>query len=263
MRSLLLAPALAFACSFALAQSAGVLELAPRPGVKERVLVESPAGAPAAATLVLLMGGNGQLGIYPNGSLQRNTHFLARARSLLTARGHVVMLVDAPSDRRDLGGDFRESAEHASDLGAVIAHARRTFRQPVWLVGHSRGTHSAVNAATHLSGDAAPDGIVLAAPILERSRFGSADAKPLQESGVETLRIPVLVLHHKGDGCQVSPPAKLPELQAKLPAATSRIVTYEGGTSRGAFCEVQAFHGFNGIEPQVVEDLSTFVAQAK
>lgn len=263
MKAYLLASALALAPSFALAQAAGVVELAARPGVKQRVLVETPAGAPAGATLVLLMGGNGQLGIYPNGSLQRDSHFLARVRGLLTARGHAVVLVDVPSDRRDLGGDFRESTDHAADLGAVIAHARKAFGKPVWLVGHSRGTHSAVAAAARLSGDAAPDGIVLAASILESSRFGSAIAKPLQDSGVESLRVPVLVLHHLQDACQVSPAARLPELQAKLPAATSRVITYEGGTSRGAFCEVHAYHSFNGIEQQVIDDLSAYVAGRK
>jgi len=260
MKHWLLTIAIAFASSNAFTQPVGVLDLPARPGVKQRVLVETPAAQQTAATLVLLMGGNGQLGIYPNGSLQRDSHFLARVRGLLTARGHVVVLVDAPSDRRDLSGDFRESTEHAADLAAVIAHARKTFGRAVWLVGHSRGTHSAVTAATRLSGDAAPDGIVLAAPILESSRFGSATAKPLQDSGVESLRIPVLVLHHSQDGCQVSPPAKLPELQARLPTATSRIITYEGGTSRGTFCEVQAFHSFNGIEQRVADDLSVYIS---
>lgn len=259
----LLTAAVAFAPTVAVAQSAEVLELPTRAGVKQRVLVQTPAAQPAAATLILLMGGNGQLGIYPNGSLQRDTHFLARVRHLLMDRGHVVVLVDAPSDRRDLGGDFRESSEHAADLGAVIAHARKAFGKPVWLVGHSRGTHSAVTAATRLSGDPAPDGIVLAAPILQSSRFGSATAKPLQESGVESLRVPVLVLHHTQDACQASPPAKLVELKARLQASTSRIITYDGGMSRGALCEVQAFHSFNGIEQQLVDDLSAYIAASK
>ena len=263
MRPWLLATWLALAPALAVAQSAQVLELTSRPGVRQRILVQTPAAAPTAATLVLLMGGNGQLGIYPNGSLQRDTHFLARVRHLLLDRGHAVVLVDTPSDHRDLGGDFRDSGEHAADLGAVIAHARKAFGRPVWLVGHSRGTHSAVTAATRLSGDAAPDGIVLAAAILEGSRFGSSTARPLQDAGVENLRIPVLVLHHTQDACQASPPAKLPELRARLPAATSRVITYDGGISRGSLCDVQAFHSFNGIEQQVVDDLSAYTAAAK
>jgi pimeloyl-ACP methyl ester carboxylesterase len=263
IRKGLLGFGLALACSASQAQTAAVVELPTRPGVKQRVLVETPAAGPAAATLVLLMGGNGQLGIYPNGSLQRETHFLARIRGLLTARGHAVMLVDAPSDRRDLGGDFRDSAEHAADLAAVIVHARRSTGKPVWLVGHSRGTHSAVTAAIRLSGEAAPDGIVLASSIVEDSRFGSSTARPLQEAGIDKLRMPVLVLHHKQDSCQVSPYASLSELQAKLPAAGSKVITYDGGTSRGALCEVQAFHSFAGIEQQVVDDLSAFVAASR
>nr|WP_231402981.1 alpha/beta fold hydrolase [Caenimonas aquaedulcis] len=210
-----------------------------------------------------MMGGTGQLGIYPNGTLQRDTHLLARIRGLLVARGHAVVLVDAPGDRRDLGGDFRESTEHATDLGAVITDARKAFGKPVWVVGHSRGTHSAVTAATHLTGEASPDGIVLVSSILESSRFGGSTAKPLQESGVGTLRVPVLVLHHKLDSCQVSPAAKLPELQALLPPATSRVITYDGGVSRGALCDVNAFHSFNGIEQQLADDLSAFVVQGK
>lgn len=260
MRHWLLATTLALGSMLASAQSAQVVELPSRPGVKLRMLVETPAGEPRAATLVLLMGGDGQLGIYPNGSLRRDSHFLARVRGQLTAHGHVVVLVDTPSDRRDLGGDFRDSAEHAADLGAVIAHVRKAFGRSVWTVGHSRGTHSAVTAAARLSGDAAPDGIVLTASILDSSQFGPSTAKPLQESGMKALRLPVLVLHHTHDACPVSPPAKLPELQARLPAATSRVIKYEGGTSRGALCDVQAFHSFSGIEQQVVDDLTAFIA---
>jgi hypothetical protein len=263
VKRFLLATALALSSCLALAQTAQVVELASRPGVKERVLVETPAGPPTGPTLVLLMGGNGQLGIYPNGSLRRDTHFLARVRGLLTARGHVTVLVDTPTDRRDLDGDFRDSKEHAADLASIISYARATFGKPVWLVGHSRGTHSAVTAATRLQGDNGPNGIVLAAPMLDSNRFAASTATPLQESGVETLRIPVLVLQHTKDACPVSAAAKLPELQAKLPPATSKVITYDGGISKGALCDVQAFHSFNGIEAQVVEDLLGYVSQGK
>lgn len=134
----------------------------------------------------------------------------------------------------------------------------RTFAPGV--MGQSRGTDSAVTAALRLNGEAAPDGIVLAAAIQDSSRFGPSTSKPLQESALETVRVPVLVLHHTQDGCTVSPAARLPELKAKLPAATNRITTFNGGTSRGALCDVPAFHSFSGIESQVAEDLAAFVA---
>src|SRR5687768_14626854 len=154
MKTSLFAATLALMVSLSTAQTAQVLELSPRAGVKTRTLVEIPASEPQAA-LVLMMGGNGQLGIYPNGSLQGDRHFLARVRSELTARGYVIALADVPSDRRELAGDFRDSAEHAADMGALIAHLRKAHAKPVWVVGHSRGTHSAVTAALRLAGDAA------------------------------------------------------------------------------------------------------------
>jgi len=80
---------------------------------------------------------------------------------------------------------------------------------------------------------------------------------------MDTLRVPVLVLHHQRDACAVAPPAKLPELQSQLPPEASKIMTYDGGTSRGALCDVQAFHSFNGIEQQVVDDLSAYTSQRK
>ncbi|MBK6616035.1 hypothetical protein [Ottowia sp.] len=81
MKSLLLAATLASASCFASAESSEVVDLASRPQVIQRTLVERPAGQPTGATLVLLMGANGQLGIFPNGSLRRDSHFLACAAS--------------------------------------------------------------------------------------------------------------------------------------------------------------------------------------
>src|SRR3569832_1097791 len=117
MKRFVLAIILALASTLAIGDSAGVVDLATRPGVTQWILVMAPEPS-TQATLVLLMGGDGRLGIYPNGSLQRDSHFLARVRGLLVARGHATVLVDAPSDRRDLGGEFRDSSEHATDLGA-------------------------------------------------------------------------------------------------------------------------------------------------
>ena len=132
MKSLLLAATLPSASCFASAASSEVVDLASRPQVIQRTLVERPAGQPTGATLVLLMGANGQLGIFPNGSLRRDSHFLARVRGLFTARGPAVVLVDAPSDRVVLDGDFRETKNHAAEPGAAIDYARQAISRSGW-----------------------------------------------------------------------------------------------------------------------------------
>ncbi|MGZ5787635.1 MAG: alpha/beta hydrolase [Ramlibacter sp.] len=237
-----------------------VVDLPTRPGVTQRILVEQPEQAPAAV-LVLMTGGAGRLGIFDNGSLRNDSNFLVRSRALFVQHGYAVVLPDTPSDRSTppfLGGDFRESAEHAADLAAVIGWARQHFSRPVWIVGTSRGTQSAAHAAASVSGPGAPDGVVLTSTILSSARRNAST--PVQDMGVDKLHIPVLVVHHEQDQCQVCSPALLPQLMDKLKTTTAKLLTYQGGQSSGPPCEPFAYHGYNGIESKVVDDIATWIA---
>lgn len=234
-----------------------VVDLPTRPGVTVRMLVLQPAAPTSVA--VLISGGAGQLGIYGNGSLRNEGNFLVRSRQAFVERGHAVVLLDVPSDRESLRGVFRESAEHAADLGAAVAWARQRFGKPVWVIGTSRGTHSAANAAVALTGVSAPDGIVLSATVLARGRM-SEEPRPVQEMDLASIRQPMLVVHHEQDPCRVCPPNLLPELMKKLRAARSQLITYTGGRSEGPPCEAFSHHGFNGIEERVVGDISAWIA---
>jgi dienelactone hydrolase len=260
LRRLLLAAGLACALA-AHAQSPQVVDLPTRAGVTERVLVVEPPSP--TSVLVLLSGGAGHLDIAGNGFIRRDGNFLVRSRGLFADRGHAVVLVDVPSDRGRppyLAGDFRASQEHADDLGAVIAWARQKYGKRVWVIGTSRGTHSAANAALRLQGARAPDGIVLTSTIHGRSRVGESTAPPLTEVDMTALQLPVLVVHHEQDPCGVCNPALLPELMKRLPAGTPLHV-FSGGQSRGAPCDPFSHHGFNGIEDRVVEDISAWIRQ--
>jgi len=246
-------------CGAMSAQGQQVLDLPTRPGVTVRTLVLEPATP--SSVVVLISGGAGQLDIASNGFIRRDGNFLVRSRGLFADRGHAVLLLDAPSDRSRppyLGGDFRESAEHAADLGAVVAWARARYGKPVWLVGTSRGTHSAATAALQLQPPALPDGIVLTSTIMGRSRFGESTARPLTEVDLTAAKLHVLVVHHEQDPCGVCPPAMLPELMKRMPAGTP-LRTFTGGQSRGGACDPFSHHGFNGIEDSVVEDISTWI----
>ncbi|MDB5882002.1 MAG: hypothetical protein JWP43_1880 [Ramlibacter sp.] len=262
MRPILAFLALLLWCAASFAQQAQIVDLPTRPGITQRMLVIQPEQP--TAVVILLTGGAGRLGIFDNGSMRNEGNFLVRSRSLFVQRGFAVVLVDTPSDHSRppfLDGTFRESEEHARDLGAVVTWSRQRFGKPVWLVGTSRGTQSAAHAATMLKDAAAVDGLILTSTILGSSRFGTSSARPVQEMAVQTLQMPVLVQHHAQDQCQSCSPALLPTLMAKLPAAGSRLITYEGGRSEGPPCEAFAHHGFNGIEDKVVADMAAFIGQ--
>lgn len=235
-----------------------VVDISTRPDVNQRMLVLSPEKPKAAA--ILLAGGHGGLQISTDGSFGWGKgNFLVRSRQLFADQGLLVVVVDAPSDRQHppyLSG-FRGTSEHVSDLKAVIAWLRKQADVPVWLVGTSRGTQSAAYAAICLTGRDGPDGLVLTSTILTDSKEFSVPALQL-----DRLRIPVLVVHHVNDGCNHCRFAAISRLMNKLVNAPKKeLIPVRGGISRGNPCEAYAYHGFNGIESEVVKKIGAWVLE--
>lgn len=233
-----------------------VVDLTTRAGVSQRLLVLTPPKPKAA--VVLFAGGHGGLQISPSGSMQWGAgNFLIRSRQLFADQGLMVVIVDAPSDRQSPPFLLRarQSPEHAADIKAVIAWLRQRADLRVWLIGTSRGTESAAHVATQLSGSDGPDGIVLTATILAERRGRPVPAMPL-----ETLRLPVLVVHHEDDACPPCNISDMPALTAKLRnTARTEVLTLRGGESHGDPCQGQSHHGFKGIEAEVVERIATWI----
>lgn len=236
------------------AQVASVVDIPTRPGVTLRYLWQAPAQPKAA--VILLVGGNGGVRLGADGSLGgMGGNFLSRSRSLFVQQGFAVALMDAPSDRQVspfLSG-FRQTPEHVTDLKALIADVRMRSQRPVALVGTSRGTQSAAAVAIALAESGGPDALVLTSTILT-----DPQSKAVPKMALDTLRIPVLVMHHQQDGCKHCSPLDLPTLLNKLPAG-HQVRLYEGGNNVGDPCEAMAYHGFNGLEARVIQDLSAWL----
>ena len=233
-----------------------VVDIPTRPGVTQRMLVLSPSTTKAA--VILFAGGHGGLQIFPNGSFKwGDGNFLVRTRQMFADQGLMVAVVDAPSDRQSppyLSG-FRQRPEHAADIKAVIAWMREQSKAPVWLVGTSRGTQSAAYIATELSGPEGPDGIVLSSTVLVDDKGRPVPAMPLGK-----IRIPVLVVHHEQDGCAQCPFANVPALMAKLENSPRKeLLAVKGGVNQGDPCEAMAYHGFNGLDREVVPQMAAWM----
>lgn len=227
-----------------------VVDIATRPGVTQRLLLLRPTPAPRAS-VVLLAGGHGGLQIGTDGSLRwGHGNFLVRTRRLLAEQGFLVVLADAPSDRQHppfLTG-FRTSAEHVADMKAVLAWVRTQAAVPVWLAGTSRGTESAAFVATELALPDGPDGVQLSSTLLV-DRHGL----PVQRLPLSRIRVPVLVVHHQHDGCWATPYRDVAWLMAQFTAAPrTHLLAVTGGRNDGDPCAGMAYHGYNGIETEVV-----------
>lgn len=249
---------LSFACSASPRSETvqSVMDIPTRPGVTERLLVLTPESPKAIA--ILFPGGHGGLQLDAAGSARWGEgNFLVRARQLFAAEGILVAVLDAPSDRQMppyLAG-FRQKREHAEDVKAVIAALQAKVNKPVWLVGTSRGTQSVAYVASQLGGSEGAHGIVLTSTILSDDK-----GRPVPDIPLSKITMPVLVVHHEGDTCQQSSYKDLPKLADALhDNPKAQILTVKGGTNQGDPCEARAYHGFNGIEQEVVRKITDWM----
>ncbi len=219
--------------------------------------------------LVLLPGGPGYLALDPKGCARKlEGNSLVRSRDRLHRAGFVTALVDAPSDHRgeDGLGGFRMTPQHAEDIGKVIAHLRERTKLPVWLIGTSRGAISAVNAASRLTGPAAPDGLVLTSPVTS-GRVGGYKAWVAQtvfSAKLDAIRVPVLVIVHAADTCIRTPPRLAGGIVAKTNGSREQTVIVKGGPGarKGVSveaCEGNEPHGFVGQDAEVAEGIARFI----
>ena len=258
MRTPLLFLAALLIATSASAQSVRTIDIPTRPGATQRFLIITPDKPKAA--VILFAGGDGGLTLEADGRIPKLAgNFLVRSRQQFADQGLTTVVIDAPSDRQSppyLSGS-RQTAEHVSDVKAVIAWLREQAKIPVWLIGTSRGTQSAAYIATQLPlAEGGADGIVLTSSIVRDQR-----SRAVPEMALDRVRIPVLVAHHRQDGCRVCLFADVPPVLERLTATPRKeLMVFDGGISVGDPCEARAYHGFNGIEREVIERIATWIA---
>ena len=257
MRTPLLFLAALLIATSASAQSVRTIDIPTRPGATQRFLIITPDKPKAA--VILFAGGDGGLTLEADGRIPKLAgNFLVRSRQQFADQGLTTVVIDAPSDRQSppyLSGS-RQTAEHISDVKAVIAWLREQAKIPVWLIGTSRGTQSAAYIATQLPlAEGGADGIVLTSSIVRDQR-----SRAVPEMALDRVRIPVLVAHHRQDGCRVCLFADVPPVLERLTATPRKeLMAFDGGILVGDPCEARAYHGFNGIECEVVNAIAAWI----
>jgi pimeloyl-ACP methyl ester carboxylesterase len=221
-----------------------------REGVTQSYLLDAPPRAPHALA-ILFAGSGGSIRLRrEEGEIRVTTaNFLVRSRQEFVARGIATAVVDAPSDLRSgMDDDFRSGSRHRDDMRAVIADLNRRFPAvPVFLVGTSRGTVSAAFIARALGSDVA--GTVLTASVFlptgKRSLYGG---EGLSGFDFSSIRSPLLLVHHRNDGCAFTPYHAARRLGEHFP-----LISVSGGNPAvSGPCEALSEHGFLGREAETV-----------
>ncbi len=196
-----------------------------------RALVEAPASP--RASIILLPGGDGRLGITADGQITAlRGNQLIRTRGAYVRAGFAVLTADA-----------------GVGVARAIEYMRQRFRRPVIVVATSRGTLKVLDA---LAGR--PNGLVLTSGFLAevQSRVGNPAALP-----------PTLIVHHRQDGCRLTTPAAVEPFKAwGGPRVTVRWL--DGGNGDPSdLCNASGYHGFAGLDGVVVGTVARFARSVR
>ncbi|HXP75270.1 MAG TPA: alpha/beta hydrolase [Stellaceae bacterium] len=253
--SLCLGAAIALA-AIGSALAASTVDLPASGGGKQRVLYLQPSNPVAA--LILFPGGDGVIKLGTDGTPAAGGNFLVRTRDSWVAQGLAVAIPDVPSSMRGLFNN-RTTADYADDIAQIMAYVRTQTKAPIWLVGTSQGTNAAVGGASRLTkGEIA--GIVLTSSLTREG--GRPELKEtVFAANLAAINVPVLILSHTGDKCNITPPGDDANIKAALKSSPKvDVQMVSGGLAPiSPPCEARAEHGFYGIEDSVVAQIANWI----
>jgi pimeloyl-ACP methyl ester carboxylesterase len=226
-----------------------VVEMPLSDGQTQRVLYVAPANA--RGTIVMLPGGEGNVGLEDGGDIRHGHNFVVRTRSLWNARGYAVLIPDTV-DHANLRG-HRSTPEYAHLVRDLVTFAHRRINRPVFLLGTSQGSIAAMNGASHAEPDSIA-GVVLTESVSVLGGSGETvfDADP------RGVRVPALIVANRDDRCNVAPPGAAHKIaQAMSSSHDVTVMDVEGGMAKSATaCGSLTPHGYYGIEDDVVSRIA-------
>ncbi len=230
-----------------------VVAVPTRPEVTDSIFIADMGGVKPEAAALLYAGGSGDIRLRSEGGRAKFSpgNFLIRSRAEFVRNRIQPVLVDVPSDWRSGVTDvYRHSDAQTADARAVLAEVRKRFPGlPVFIVTTSRSTLTAAHLArVFAAGETA--GIVLSSSMVAPGAWetiGSLDPA--------TVKVPLLFVHHRDDGCAATPYAAAARLAGGYP-----LISVKGGDApRSGPCDPFAAHGYLGKEAQTVDAIAAWM----
>jgi hypothetical protein len=230
-----------------------IVTLSTRNGVAIDLLLSTPE-SPNGTALIMFPGGDGskQFGL-KDGAVKRGDNFLVRTVPNFLKKGFCVAVIGLPSDKPyGMDDDFRASNEHLQDVTSVLHFLVGKGYSSLYLVGTSRGTISAAYLGAALK-HGSVKGVILTST-MNYSKF-------LRWFPLEETAYPVLVVHHKDDGCKATSYYEATQLTKRLKKSPKAdFVGLEGGLHpKSDPCNALSEHGYFGIEEKAVDVITAWI----
>jgi hypothetical protein len=202
---------------------------------------------------ILFAGGEGSIGIDVDGKYLGSENFLVRSRKLFSELGVLTITPDTPSDMMSIKNQ-RGSLRYRTDISFLIKEIRSETTKPIWLIGTSRGSIAVGYHAAALD----IQGVVLTATVTD----GNHDT--IWNTDLRKINVPALVVHHRHDACHVSPSSGAENIFKQLTNSSKKhlLLFEDGDIGSGRDCGATTFHGFLGIEKQVVATIFDWMFKA-
>jgi len=182
-----------------------------------------------------LTTGDGHIAAGADGTIGKlKGNQLVRTRNAYLARGLAVLVVD-----RDL--------DHTRAVDYMAA-----IKQPVTVIATSRGT---LRAACGIAGGARPDALVLTSGFLTDGSGSHQNVANILGSPRSLPR--TLVIAHRHDSCRFTLPAGVDPF-IRWAGGKASVKWLDGGENSGDPCQARAYHGFNGLDGEVVSIAAGF-----
>ncbi len=209
------------------------------------------------ATLVLMPGGPGKVGISGT-NIANRIDFVTLTAETFVAQQIAIAIIDTPSDHPDgLTPRYRQTKTHEAELITIVERLEKKTGLPIWVLGISRSTLSAMHAAINIEDGVS--GLILLSSITNIP-IGSG-ATNLTDLNLDRVSIPTLIVAHKKDSCQGTPPRGATEILEGLKKSPNAMVKFFKGGSESEQnpCLPGTYHTFNGIQDEVAKLIAEFI----
>jgi len=234
------------------AEAQEIVTVPSRKGVTQSFFIAGMGERKAQAVAVLYVGGGGSIRLRLEDGQPKfgANNFLPRSRGEFIRNGVLPVVMDAPSDQPGgLTEHYRVSDQQSADARAVLAELKKRFPGlPVFIVGTSKGTVTAAYVGRALGSE-------IAGVVLTSSLFTPPRGSTLAGFDYASIKVPLLLVHHREDACGSTPYAEAHRLSARYP-----LVSVRGGKPpESGPCDPYAPHGYYGKEPETVNAITAWM----
>ena len=205
------------------------------------------------ANLIGIIGGKGM-----KNEMGKSKNFLKRYKDNIVEKGIAFYLFPNVNSNTKASYPRRISEDRIERLNELVKYIRSINDKPIFIIGFSRG---AVDAGFYAKKyPESISGIILASGIYKND---SNKAKNFSMEKIigKKIKVETLIVHHEKDECRVTQYKYAKSFFKKLKSPKKNLHSYKGGTGTGRECGPYHYHGFEGIELIVANDIAEWINQ--